>query len=135
MTVLYNTTVRCQGGKLHLQLVEQLTETCYLLPESGTTSGLRVQRPNHYTPVSDLSFNSNFVTPSANLSHGTELSPCSSVNFLPVLTPSFVTSRPTVPSRFSNTLNAFPYTPQIPLLLTVVCVYNLYLYLLTVYSL
>jgi len=39
---------------------------------------------------------------------------------VPVLTPSLVTSRPTVASRPSNPLNPSPLAPQIRLLLTIV---------------
>jgi len=44
-----------------------------------------------------------------------------------VLIPSVVTSTPTTASRPSNPLNPSPHTPQIRLLLTIVCVYKLYL--------
>ena len=52
---------------------------------------------------------------------------------VPVLIPFVVTSRPTTVSRPSNPLDASPLAPQIQLLLTIVCVYKLYLftYLLT----
>jgi len=45
----------------------------------------------------------------------------------PVLIPSVVTSRPTTASRPSNPLNPSPLAPQIRPLLTIVCVYKLYL--------
>ena len=50
---------------------------------------------------------------------------------VPAMIPSAINSRPTTSSRPSNPLSAFSLAPQIRLWLTIVRVYKLYFYLLT----